>query len=220
MPTDSPISPRLIKGGIALIDPDAGTPVRVIALQYNPDTLSRTLQPQSVGTEASADRSMALRLKGPPVETYKLEAELDAADQLEAGDPLVRRLGLLPQLAAIELLVYPTSAQLQEYDRMAGRGELEIAPIQAPLALFVWSTSRVAPVRVTDFSITEEFFDPQLNPIRAKISLGLRVLSVSDLGFAHRGGALYLRYQKEKERLAAMHRDAAAGTLGLQGVPS
>ncbi|HNP70368.1 MAG TPA: hypothetical protein PLO33_00685 [Kouleothrix sp.] len=220
MPTDSPISPRLIKGGIALIDPDAGTPVRVIALQYNPDTLSRTLQPQSVGAEASADRSMALRLKGPPVETYKLEAELDAADQLEAGDPLVRRLGLLPQLAAIELLVYPTSAQLQEYDRMAGRGELEIAPIQAPLALFVWSTSRVAPVRVTDFSITEEFFDPQLNPIRAKISLGLRVLSVSDLGFAHRGGALYLRYQKEKERLAAMHRDAAAGTLGLQGVPS
>jgi hypothetical protein len=215
-----PISPRLIKGGIALINPDTGTLLRVIALQYNPETLNRSLQAQSVGAEGNADRTQALRLKGPPVETYKLDAEIDAADQLGAGDAIVALQGILPQLAALELLVYPSSAQLQNYHDDAGRGILQIAPIEAPLSLFIWSKSRVVPVRFTDFSVTEEFFDPQLNPIRAKVSLGMRVLSVSDLGFSHRGGSLYMRYQKEKERLAELSRSAELGALGLQGIPS
>ena len=62
-------------------------------------------------------------------------------------------------------------------------GTLEIVPAEAPLTLFVWSKNRMLPVRITEFSITEEAFDPALNPIRAKVSLGLRVLSVNDLGF-------------------------------------
>jgi hypothetical protein len=220
MTTFPPISPRLLKGGVALVDPGSGTVLRVIALQYNPDTLSRTLQAQAVGTENSADRSQALRLKGPPVETYKLDAEIDAADQLAGGEAVAAQFGILPQLAALELLVYPSSAQLRDADALAGRGELQIAPLESPLPLFIWSKSRVVPVRLTDFSVTEEFFDPQLNPIRAKISLGMRVLSVSDLGFAHRGGALYMSYQQEKERLAARAQVAALGALGLGGLPA
>ena len=39
-------SPRLLKGGLILIDPVSGAVKRVIALQYNPDQLSRSLQPQ------------------------------------------------------------------------------------------------------------------------------------------------------------------------------
>jgi hypothetical protein len=214
------ISPHILKGGIALIEPETGRVVRVIALQYNPETLSRTLQAQAVGTESTTDRSQALRLKGPPVESYKLDADIDAVDQLDEGDNLVQRLGILPHLATLELLVYPTSAQLRDYHAAARRGELQIAPMEAPLTLFIWSTSRVVPVRVTDFTVNEEFFDTQLNPIRAKVSLGMRVLSVSDLGFDHRGGSLYLRYQKEKERLAAMHPSASPGLLGLQEIPT
>jgi hypothetical protein len=215
-----PISPKILKGGIALVEPDTGRVLRVIALQYNPETLSRTLQAQSVGAEGGTDRSEALRLKGPPVEIYNLDAEIDAVDQLDDGETLVQQLGILPHLAALELLVYPTSAQLNDYHAAAGRGELQIAPIEAPLSLFIWSVSRVVPVRVTDFTINEEFFDTKLNPIRAKVTLGMRVLSVSDLGFEHRGGALYLRYQKEKERLAALHPSASPALLGLQEVPT
>lgn len=220
MTTFPQISPRVVRSGIALIYPDTGVVGRVIALQYNPETLSRTLQPQAVGAESGGDRSQALRLKGPPVETYKLDAEIDAADQLQEGEGIVQQLGLLPHLAALEMLVYPTSAQLIESHRSAGRGELEIAPMESPLTLFIWSTSRVVPVRITDFSVTEEFFDTRLHPIRARVSLGMRVLSVSDLGFDHRGGALYLRYQKEKERLAAMHPGSAPADFGLQEIPS
>jgi hypothetical protein len=213
------ISPRVLKGGIALLAPGTGQVLRIIALQYNPETLTRTLQAQAVG-EAGGDRSQALRLKGPPVESYRLEAEIDAVDQLAAADATARLVGIQPQLTALELLLYPDSEQLVAQHAAAGRGELEIAAAESPLALFIWSTSRVAPVRVTEFSVTEEFFDTRLNPIRARVTLGMRVLSVSDLGHEHRGGALYLSYQREKERLARSTPGAAPTTLGLREVPT
>jgi hypothetical protein len=83
----------------------------------------------------------------------------------------------------------------------------------------VWSKNRIVPVRLTEFSITEEAFDPNLNPIRAKVSLGMRVLSVNDLGFTHKGGSLYMIYQQQKERLAAMNQQGTLGALGLGGIP-
>ena len=57
-------------------------------------------------------------------------------------------------------------------------------------------------MRVKSLSITEEFFDPNLNPIRAKVSLSLRVLSVDDLGFNHRGSGLFMAYLQSKEQMA------------------
>lgn len=214
-----PNSPRLLKGGIVLIDPGTSAVQRVIVLQYSPDTLTRTLQVQGVGAE-SGDRSEALRLKGPPVETIKLEAEIDATDQLEFPDqnPSVTQVGIFPQLAALETLIYPTSAQLSNSNNLARAGTLEIAPMETPLALFVWSKTRILPVRVTEFSITEEAFDPNLNPLRAKVSLGMRVLSVNDLGFEHKGGNLFMSYLQQKESLAAMSRDAL-NALGITGIP-
>src|SRR5437868_12686762 len=92
-----------------------------------------------------------------------------------------------PQLATLETIVYPTNAHIQSSNNLAAGGVLEVAPIEAPLTLFIWSKHRILPVRLTEFSITEEAFDPSLNPIRAKISLGVRVLSPNDLHFTHRG---------------------------------
>jgi hypothetical protein len=207
-------SPRLIKGGIVQIDPTAGSTLRVIPLQYNPDSLSRTLQVQSNAGDGS-DKSQALRLKGAAVETLKVEAEIDATDRLEFPDqnPTALASGIHPQLAALELLVQPTSAALQANDALSRTGALEVLPIQAPLTLFVWGRNRIVPVRVTDLSITEEAFDVNLNPIRAKVSLGLRVLSVDDLGFDHRGGTLFMGYLRSREAMAGK-----AGAVGLSAV--
>jgi hypothetical protein len=203
-----------------LLDPVSGNVRRIIALQYNPDSLSRTLQVQGVGAE-SGDRSEALRLKGPAVETFKVEAEIDATDQLELPDqnPNAVQFGIQPQLAALEMLVYPTSTELLNNAALASSGTIEIVATESALVLFVWSRQRVLPVRVTDFSITEEAFDPALNPIRAKVSLGLRVLSVDDLGFSHKGGSLFLAYLKNKEQLARKFVSASAGALGLGAIP-
>jgi hypothetical protein len=215
-----PNSPRLLKGGIVLMDPDTGVIERVITLQYNPDTLTRTLQVQAIDT-GHKDRSDALRLKGPAVETIKLDVEIDATDQLEFPDQNqnTAQFGIFPQLSALETVITPSVSQLQNTNALGQAGALEIAPVEAPLSLFVWSRNRVVPMRITDFSITEEAFDANLNPIRAKVSLTMRVLSVEDLGYEDRGGNLFLAYQQQKERLASLSRSGALRDLGIGGIP-
>lgn len=217
--TTFPKSPRLLKGGLVLIDPVSAAVQKVIALQYNPDSLSRTLQVQGVGGEGG-DRSEALRLTGPAVETIKLDAELDATDQLEFPDQNANtvQLGIHPQLAALESLIQPTSGQLQSNNSLARSGKLEIVPMESDLTLFVWSKSRVLPVRLTDFSVTEEAFDTSLNPIRAKVSLGMRVLSMDDLGFDHKGGSLFMSYLQQKESLAKKSSGGSLDVFGIGGI--
>jgi hypothetical protein len=213
-----PNSPKLLKGGLVLIDPETAMVQRIVALQYNPDSLSRSFQIKGVGAEGG-DRSEALRLKGPPVETIKVEAELDATDQLEFAEAKATSVGIHPQLAALETIVYPTSGQLLANNRLAQAGKLEITPMETPLTLFVWSKTRVVPVRLTEFSVTEEAFDPDLNPIRAKVSLGMRVLTVDDVGFTHKAGTLFMSYIQVKERLAARNQGGSLNVLGIGAIP-
>ncbi|MBP2477023.1 hypothetical protein JOF53_005895 [Crossiella equi] len=204
--------PKPIRSGLVLVDPDRGTPQRVIVLQFNPDTLERTLAPQAAGAE-QGDRTEALRLKGPAIETWKFTAELDATDQLDVAAPT----GIHPQLAVLEMLVHQPSAAIRANQRLAAAGMLEITPVETPLTIFVWGTRRVLPVRVTELAVTEEAFDPELNPIRATVALGLRVLSASDLPAGHRGSELYLAHLAQKERLVE---GGVSGRLAQLGLPS
>jgi hypothetical protein len=213
-----PGSPLILKGGIVLIDNDTAAVQRIIALQYNPDTLTRSLQIKGV-TGESGDSIEALRLKGPPIETIKLEAEIDATDQLEIADQQTTQSGIHPQLAALETIVYPSSAHLFGNHSEAAMGMLEIAPEQGPLTLFIFGPKRLVPVRFTEFTITEEAFDVNLNPIRAKVSLGMRVLTVDDLGFDHKGGGLFMTYLQAKEQLAASSVQGTFGALGIPQIP-
>lgn len=214
------ISPPILKAGLVLLDPLTSNISRVIVMQYTPDSLSRTLAVQATGGE-SGDRSEVLRLKGPAVETLKIDAEIDATDQLEIAKPgaTVLQSGIFPELAALETILYPTTTQLLSNHALASSGVLEILPMEQPLVLFVWSASRIVPVRITDFSITEEAFDTKLNPIRAKVSLGMRVLSVSDLGFDHRGSSIYLAYQRVKETFAKIPPSAQLKDMGVGAIP-
>jgi hypothetical protein len=216
-----PNSPYVLKGGIVLLDPTTAQVQRIIVLQYNPDTLSRSFQIQAVSE--GGDRSEALRLKGPPVETFKVEAEIDATDQLETAQKDNNRtvidFGIQPQISVLEGIVYPKSIEAQANFLLSLTGTLEIMPMEAPLTLFVWSSKRILPVRLTEFSVTEEAFDTKLNPIRAKVSLGMRALSYDDLGFSTKGGSLFLAYQQQKERMAAMSQAGTFGALGIGGIP-
>src|SRR5690242_21961557 len=135
-----PGTPRVLRAGIVLADPTTLVVQRIISMQYNPDTLTRTLQARGVANEGG-DRLDALRLTGPPVESIKLDAEIDATDQLERPDqnPNATEFGIQPQLAILELLIYPTSSQLQSNNNLAQAGTLEIVPMQTALTLFVWS---------------------------------------------------------------------------------
>jgi len=154
------------------------------------------------------------------VETISLEAEIDATDQLEHPDnnPDTVEHGIAPQLAALETIVYPSSASLQANNALSLAGILELIPMELSLSIFVWSKNRVLPFRLTECSITENAFDPNLNPIRATVSLGMRVLSIDDLGFNHRGGSTYMSYLRVKESLAAKSAGGSLDLMGIQGM--
>jgi hypothetical protein len=205
--TTFPGSPRLLKGAIIGVDP-ANPLASVVVFQYNPDTMTRTITAQAAGD--NADRGEALRLKGPPQENIRLEVEIDAADQLEQGAGLVSAVGLYPALASLELLLYPKSALVIANEVLLNLGVIEIIPPEAPLTLFVWGVTRILPVRLTELTITEEAYDPNLNPIRARVSLGLRVLTYRDLGLLSVGGTLFMAHQIAKEVMATLN---SVGTL-------
>jgi hypothetical protein len=110
--------------------------------------------------------------------------------------------GIYPQLSALEMLIYPASAVVIANTILLALGTIEVLPPSGPFTLFVWGPKRVLPVRVQEFSITEEAYDTNLNPIRAKVSLGLRVLSYNDLPVTNPGYHLFLAHQVVKETLA------------------
>jgi hypothetical protein len=219
--TGLPSSPKLIKGGLVVLAPGGGAVLRQIALQYNPDSLSRSYQVQGVGGDGGGERAQPFRLKGPAIESIKVDAEIDATDQLEFPDsnPNATDFGIAPQLAVLEALVNPSVDELLAVAAQTANGTLEILPPEAPLVLFIWSRNRVVPVRVTEFSITEEAFDPALNPIRAKVSLGLRVMTTDDFGFTHKGGTIFISHLRTREALAAKAGTATLASLGITDLP-
>jgi hypothetical protein len=210
-------SPKLLKG--AIIGLDARKPVAsVVVFQYNPEKVTRQLKPKT-GSPGGAEGE-ALRLAGPPEETFSLEIEIDAVDQLANGDPIAGTLGIAPQLASLEMLYYPASSVVMPNEALAQAGLIEVVPPEAPLALLVWGPTRVLPVRITDISIAEEAYDPRLNPIQAKVTLSLRVLTYDDLGLLSVGGGLFMVHQVAKEVLAGVGSAlsfAATANLGVSG---
>ena len=201
MPT-YPHGPRLLKGAIVTIRELIPAPT-LIAFQYNPEAVKRSLQPQMAGGE-EGQRSQSVRYTGAPVETIELEVFIEATDQLEAGYPLATNVGIYPQLSLLETLVYPASQDVITNDALLALGTLEVAPLAAPLTLFVWGPNRVLPMRLNSLSISEELFDTNLNPIRATVSLSMRALSYSDLALTSKGYSLFLAYQMAKESMAAL----------------
>jgi len=193
----------MIRAAFLIYDSDGRVLQRTLRFQINPDSLNRTIQPQSVGGD-SGDRLETLRFKGPPIETIKFKASFDTAQMLNDKEySYAATHGLHPLLAAFETLVYPTGADLQQQHRLADLGTLELAPMTAPLILFSWGPKRLVPVRITDIAIAETAFDPDLNPVLVEsMDLGLRVLSLNDLDFNSGAAGFFRAYQQTKEDFA------------------
>jgi hypothetical protein len=198
----------------AIIGADKFNPLAsVVVFQYNPDTMTRRLEARTTTGDA-ADRTESLRLAGPPKETITISMEIDATDQLETANPLAVATGINPTLAALEMLFYPKSIEVIANMAISQAGMLEIIPTEAPMTFFVWGPTRVLPVRITSFSITEEAFDTLLNPVRAKVDLTMQVLSYYDLKSSNPGFSLFMVYQIAKEIMATTNVFNSVQNLG------
>ena len=150
-----------------------------------------------------------LRVAGPPLETITMTVDMHAADQLDAPDDdqntAAAQHGLHPALATLELLMYPPTLNAQKIEQQASQGTVQVSPADLPLVLLVWGKSRVVPVKLTSFSISEDAFDTRLNPISAKVELGMQVLTYMEFTDSSLGRDAFLSYQKAKESLAQQY---------------
>jgi hypothetical protein len=204
-------SPKLVKGGVVAYQPPDLVPT-IIVFQYNPDEVRRTLASRSGSGGGAGER---LRAGGPPDETIAMSVEIDAADQLERpGENAVAVAnGLHPAIAALEGLMHPSFPIVVANQAAALAGTAFIAAEQTPLALLVWGARRVLPVQVTGLSITEQAFDPQLNPIRAAAELQLRVLTYRDLEPTSPAYWVYMASFTQKEVMAALNIGQETGAI-------
>jgi hypothetical protein len=198
-----PGSPRILRGAIVAVT--ALSPLsRIVIFQYNPAELRRTLRPRSAPSEQQVGPADAHRIWGAPTETITMTVEVDAADQLETGDPVAATAGIAPQLASLEMLLYPDSLQVIANTALMAAGVIELLPPEGPLTVLVWGPGRAVPVRLEDLTITEQAFDPGLFPTRATVEVSLQVLSYSDLPVSDPGYTLFLVHQVLKETMASV----------------
>ena len=198
-----PGSPRTLRGAIVAVD-KLSPLSRLVIFQYNPDQMIRSLRPRTAPAEQQVGAADAHRIWGAPVETITMTVEVDATDQLETGDPIAAVSGIAPQLSALEMLLYPSSALVIANTALLLAGTIEILPPEGPMTLLVWGPGRAVPVRLESLKITEQAFDPALFPTRASVELSVQVLSYNDLPPADAGYALFLVHQVLKEAMATI----------------
>jgi hypothetical protein len=210
MPSQSPLRPNLQKGALAVYPTHTpgSQPSSLILFQFNPESMKRTLAhraaPAPAAGASGAAKEDVLRVAGPPLETISLTVDMHAAEQLDDpdGNGIVAQHGLHPALATLELLMYPPTLNAALIEQQAASGQVQISPADLPLVLLVWGKSRVVPVKLTGFAISEDAFDTRLNPISAKVELAMQVLTYMEFTDSSIGRDAFIAYQKAKENLA------------------
>lgn len=217
-----PLRPNLQKGALAVYPTHTpgSQPTSLIVFQFNPESMRRTLAhraaPAPTEGKSGAAKEDVLRVAGPPLETINLTVDMHAAEQLDDPDDdknaAVAQHGLHPALATLELLMYPPTLNAQKIEEQAARGVVQVSPADLPLVLLIWGKSRVVPVKLTSFAIAEDAFDTRLNPISAKVELGMQVLSYMEFTDSSIGRDAFLAYQKAKENLAQQNKSGSSLT--------
>jgi hypothetical protein len=203
--------PALKGAFVKLTGGQLGSQPNVIVFQFNPESVYRspTLVFPPSRPDGSGPRD-ATNQAAEPSESISFGLRVDATDQLEEGNALARERGILPALAALELLL---QAQPPASD-LGGGGAHKNPPARLDTVLFFWGEQRLLPVAVTSLSIYETEYDAQLHPIRAEVSVNLDVLTPSQLDrrdSVSRGAYAYSR--RAKTALAARSRGTPTESL-------
>lgn len=190
MSETSPQSPWLLSGALIVLKDTPIVPIpSMIPFQYNPATLSRSVDPYKPDGEPGEKYATVARAQpGPPTETISLSLELDATDYLEdpGNHPVGSLVGVSSPIASMEKIMYPTGSVIAALigaisDLLGvGGGASAVPRSQVPVVLFFWGPSRIVPVRVTSLTIEEQGHTPLLYPVLATARLSMRVLTPPD----------------------------------------
>jgi hypothetical protein len=208
----------LLRGALIEYGSDFMGPIpNVVIFQFNPETMSRTVQIPP--RPASAVARETTQAGEPSIEKITLKACFSAADEFGKNKVLARLFGVGPRLAALEKMVYPANELLAAIGAALGLGGGDDAgdprqPIprqKMPRILFIWGPYKVLPVVLESMSITEQQFDFLLNPIQAEVSITMAVNAVDQCSDDKVGkGALsYSNMAKDAQAMANLANTAA-----------
>jgi hypothetical protein len=200
--------PNLLKGAlIAAPRGSSATTSMVVPFQYNPGTMVRTLKPRSYDEEGE-------RFSGPADQSIDVTVQLEASGdpQAAAGD------GVLGYLASLELMIYPSSDELDQWKTKTAANKMSVVPPLAPRSLFVWGPKRVLPVRLTSMTVTEKLFGPNLSPVLAEVALKMDVYPFDEAG--DKDYQLILSNMKELEKLRSAVVPASGVDIGITNAGS
>ncbi len=183
----------------------------VVIFQFNPETLTRTVQiPARPTSGSSRETSQAGE---PAVEKISLKASFSAADEFGDNKVLARLFGVGTRLAALEKMVYPAERP-DRSDRCRAGGAVSSAaggdacqPIPRetyPRILFIWGPYKILPVVIESMSITEQQYDFLLNPVQAEVTISMAVNAIdkcSDDDIA-KGAYWYSSMAKDAQAMA------------------
>lgn len=211
-----PNSPKLVKGALLEFgDALLGLLPNIILFQYNPEQLSHKLdQPPARSTSTgneTTEKKETFHTPNLPVESISdLKLVLDGTDQMEQGDPITAARGISPAIAALEMMMFPLGSSLINLSSLLSLGggsspSAKVPPQQLPLVLFVWGPWRIIPVNITSVSVVEQDFDPLLNPIRAEVTVSMKVISKDNLDPDSFAYGAYVWTQGNREVNAALN---------------
>jgi hypothetical protein len=160
-----------------------------VIFQYNPESLTRTLQIPSRPTGATQRETTQAGER--TFEKIAFKAHFSAANMLDEGKVLADLFGIGPQLAALEKMVLPSTkvaglmgAAIDAIgDALGGGDGTPAQPIpreKYPRILFIWGLTRVLPVTIDSMKISELEYDARLNPLRAEVDITLSVNALDD----------------------------------------
>lgn len=173
----------LMRGALIEYGSDLMGPIpNVVIFQFNPETLTRTVQ---VPQRASGSARETTQAGDASIERITLTARFSAADELGADKKLARLFGVGARLSALEKMVHPSSELITAIGAALGGGGAAAAgggdarqPIprqKYPRILLIWGSYRVLPVILESMSIAEQQYDFQLNPVQADVTIAMAV---------------------------------------------
>jgi hypothetical protein len=185
MADGNPLSPPVMRGAIVQLMEELGTVIpNIVPFQYNPAKVTRNMKPWNPFDVDPAKRASPAPAAAPfdPEETYQFVLELDATDDLEAGNPIAVATGIASRIAAIQKLVTPSKGLFGDLigaaKALAGKAvDPNLERSKLAVALLILGPGTVLPVRVTTISIEINEFTALLYPLMANVTLDLRVLT-------------------------------------------